>query len=141
MLPLIRSPRLARAYAIPTTSAPTRLAASSPASPFTVFDRNLKRAQRDRAASDKERSRLTDYVKDEVAGGMVDRLLVSPHRLGRAPLTLRVQDIKRRFPSVLDIGCGPGFIAKHLDPEITQSLTMTDSSGTFIIVLQATIRY
>lgn len=39
------------------------------------------------------------------------------------------QDIKRRFPAVLDIGAGPGYIAKHLDPEITQKLTMTDSSG------------
>jgi hypothetical protein len=62
-----------------------------------VFDRAVKKAQRDRAASDKvpspsllssydveltgmgetkERSRLTDYVKDEVASNMVDRLLV-----------------------------------------------------------------
>ena len=38
------------------------------------------------------------------------------------------QDIKRRFPTVLDIGSGPGFISKHLDPEITQKLIMTDSA-------------
>ncbi|KAI5481487.1 putative methyltransferase c20orf7 mitochondrial precursor [Pseudohyphozyma bogoriensis] len=93
--------------------------ASTPAAsaPFVVFDRKAKQLQRDRAATDKacqwaERSRLTDYVKDEVAANMVDRLL----------------DIKRRFPAVLDIGAGPGFISKHLDTEITQKLIMTDSS-------------
>ncbi|GAA6047467.1 hypothetical protein JCM3770_005762 [Rhodotorula araucariae] len=94
-----------RAYAVPSF-------APSAASPFAVFDRTLKRAQRDRAARDKHRSRLTDYVKDDVAQSMVDRLL----------------DIKRRYPLILDVGSGPGFLAKHLDPEITQKVVMVDSS-------------
>lgn len=51
--------------------------ATPPAGVFNVFDRNLKRLQKDRAAADPERSRLTDYVKDRVAANMVDRLLVS----------------------------------------------------------------
>ncbi|GAA6033736.1 hypothetical protein JCM8097_004405 [Rhodosporidiobolus ruineniae] len=96
---------LARHYAVPSF-------APSSASPFAVFDRQLKQAQRDRAASDPTRSRLTDYVKDDVAGVMVDRLL----------------DIKRRYPLVLDYGSGPGFLAKHLDEEITQKVVMVDSS-------------
>lgn len=100
-----------RAYASIAAASP-RPSASSPAAPFVVFDRQVKRLQRNRAASDKEKSRLTDYVKDEVAANMVDRLL----------------DIKRRFPAVLDVGSGPGFISKHLDREITQKLIMTDSS-------------
>ncbi|KAK4704205.1 NADH dehydrogenase [ubiquinone] 1 alpha subcomplex assembly factor 5, partial [Phenoliferia sp. Uapishka_3] len=100
-----------RAYA--SVAGTPRPSASSPNSPFIVFDRDVKRLQRNRAASDKERSRLTDYVKEEVAANMVDRLL----------------DIKRRFPAVLDIGSGPGFIKEHLDPEITQKLIMTDSAG------------
>lgn len=58
-----------RAYAVPSF-------APSSASPFSVFDRTLKVAQRDRAARNKDRSRLTDYVKDDVAETMVDRLLV-----------------------------------------------------------------
>ncbi|BGP36206.1 hypothetical protein JCM10449v2_000104 [Rhodotorula kratochvilovae] len=95
-----------RAYAVPS------FAPGGGASPFAVFDRDLKRAQRDRAARDKHRSRLTDYVKDDVAQSMVDRLL----------------DIKRRYPLVLDVGSGPGFLAKHLDPEITQKAIMVDSS-------------
>ncbi|BGP28332.1 hypothetical protein JCM10296v2_000064 [Rhodotorula toruloides] len=94
-----------RAYAVPSF-------APASASPFAVFDRELKRAQRDRAARNVERSRLTDYVKDDVAQGMVDRLL----------------DITRRYPVVLDVGSGPGYLAKHLDPEITQKVVMVDSS-------------
>lgn len=46
--------------------------------PFQVFDRNLKRLQKDRAV---ERdagvaSRTVDYVRDEVADRMMERLLV-----------------------------------------------------------------
>ncbi|GAA5999950.1 uncharacterized protein JCM10292_003552 [Rhodotorula paludigena] len=94
-----------RSYAVPSF-------APSSASPFAVFDRDLKRAQRDRAARHVERSRLTDYVKDDVAQSMVDRLL----------------DIKRRYPLVLDVGSGPGYLARHLDQDITQKVIMVDSS-------------
>ncbi|GAA5914066.1 hypothetical protein JCM6882_001838 [Rhodosporidiobolus microsporus] len=102
-----RSPRQHRAYAIPSFAP-----GSATPSAFSIFDRDLKRAQRDRAAFDPERSRLTDYVKDETAGVMVDRLL----------------DITRRYPLILDYGSGPGFLAKHLDEEITQKVVMVDSS-------------
>lgn len=71
----------ARSYAVPSF-------APSAASPFSVFDRNLKVAQRDRAARNKERSRLTDYVKDDVAQSMVDRLLVS--RRSDGPVALPI---------------------------------------------------
>ncbi|GAA5891968.1 hypothetical protein JCM8208_002954 [Rhodotorula glutinis] len=94
-----------RTYAVPSF-------APSSASPFAVFDRDLKRNQRNRAARHVDRSRLTDYVKDDVAQAMVDRLL----------------DIKRRYPLVLDVGSGPGFLAKHLDPEITQKVVMVDGA-------------
>lgn len=123
-----------RSYAVPSF-------APSAASPFSVFDRNLKVAQRDRAARNKDRSRLTDYVKDDVAQTMVDRLLVSPFHSGEALLPRsrctpvdqvhalpRIQDIKRRYPTVLDVGSGPGFLAKHVDPEITQKMILVDSS-------------
>lgn len=39
-----------------------------------------------------------------------------------------MQDIKRRYPTVLDVGSGPGFLAKHVDPEITQKMILVDSS-------------
>ena len=46
--------------------------------PFQVFDRNAKRLQKDRAASRDggARSRTVDYVRDEVADRMMERLLV-----------------------------------------------------------------
>ena len=48
--------------------------------PFQVFDRNAKRLQKDRAASRDggTRSRTVDYVRNEVADRMMERLLV-PH--------------------------------------------------------------
>ncbi|KAJ3161191.1 hypothetical protein HDU86_007813 [Geranomyces michiganensis] len=76
-----------------------------------VFNRTVKRRQRDRAAL-REDSRDVDYLKDEVADRLVDRLL----------------DIKRRFGKVVDLGSGAGHIAKFVDKEMMDSLIMYDSS-------------
>ncbi|KAG9128189.1 hypothetical protein FRC07_003739 [Ceratobasidium sp. 392] len=83
-------------------------------SPFRLFDRNTKRMQKDRAATRDlgKRSRTVDYVRDEVA----DRLLE------------RVLDIKRHFPHILDLGAGSGHFTKLLDAEITDRVTMLDMS-------------
>lgn len=43
---------------------------------FQVFNRETKRLQKERAARNTEQSRQVDYVKDEVAFRVVDRLLV-----------------------------------------------------------------
>lgn len=55
------------------------LAASSA---LNVFDTESKLRQKNRAAKNVEFSRITDYLKDEVAGIMVDRLLVRLSALG-----------------------------------------------------------
>lgn len=46
--------------------------------PFEVFDRKLKCLQKDSAAvrNDGENSRVVDYLRDEVANRMIERLLV-----------------------------------------------------------------
>jgi len=46
--------------------------------PYQVFDRNVKRMQRDRTARVEggKRSRTVDYVRDEVAERMIERFLV-----------------------------------------------------------------
>ncbi|TBU28754.1 S-adenosyl-L-methionine-dependent methyltransferase [Dichomitus squalens] len=82
--------------------------------PFQVFDRNAKRMQKDRSAvrDGGERSRTVDYVRDEVADRLVERM----------------QDIKRKFNKILDLGSGPGHFSKLLDSEITQKVLMLDSS-------------
>lgn len=43
---------------------------------FNVFDRKAKLLQKDRAASNIEESRTVDYLKDEIAARVADRLLV-----------------------------------------------------------------
>ena len=60
-----------RNYAIvpPTTPAPE-------AAGFQVFHRETKRKQKDRAAINVEESRVVDYLKDEIAARVADRLLV-----------------------------------------------------------------
>ncbi|KAI0784858.1 S-adenosyl-L-methionine-dependent methyltransferase [Abortiporus biennis] len=99
------------------------LASVSPASgpvklnsvgPYQVFDRKAKRLQKDRAVARDggERSRTVDYVRDEVADRLIERLM----------------DIKRRFNCVLDLGSGPGHFSKLLETETTDKVVMLDSS-------------
>ncbi|KAI5288709.1 hypothetical protein KEM54_004983, partial [Ascosphaera aggregata] len=63
-----------------------------------VFDRRTKWLQRERAGSNVDLSRRTDYLRDEVAARMCDRLL----------------DIKRDFDHVLDLGANSCNIANAL---------------------------
>ncbi|KAG2073557.1 S-adenosyl-L-methionine-dependent methyltransferase [Suillus decipiens] len=83
---------------------------------YQVFDRATKRKQRDRAVSRDGGvgSRTVDYVRDEVADRMMERLL----------------DIKRKFDTIVDLGSGPGHFSKLLEPEKTRKVLMIDSSET-----------
>ncbi|KAL1917902.1 uncharacterized protein VTP21DRAFT_3736 [Calcarisporiella thermophila] len=81
-------------------------------SAFTVFDRNAKRLQRERASFDPVASRQVDYLKDEIAERVVDRLL----------------DVKRDFGTVLDLGSGCGHVSKYLKNGIVKKLVMCDMS-------------
>lgn len=77
-----------RAYAVQTPGAPR----------FQVFNRRTKWLQKERAASDVDESRQTDYLKDEVAIRLSERLL----------------DINRHFPRVLDYGANSCNLARAL---------------------------
>ncbi|KAJ1937312.1 hypothetical protein FBU59_004789, partial [Linderina macrospora] len=81
-------------------------------SPFEVFDRNAKRMQRDRAATRHLDSREVDYLRDEVAARVADRLL----------------DIKRRYHTVVEIGSGCGHLAKAVDEDMMDRLVMCEMS-------------
>ncbi|KAK2063168.1 methyltransferase domain-containing protein [Colletotrichum caudatum] len=79
---------------------------------FQVFNRRTKWLQKERAASNVEASRQADYLKDEVANRVCERLL----------------DIKRRFPRVLDLGANSCNIAHALtrenpDPDPAKPIT------------------
>ncbi|KAF2456787.1 S-adenosyl-L-methionine-dependent methyltransferase [Lineolata rhizophorae] len=81
-------PKSVRGYAVQAPGAPT----------LDVFSRRTKWLQKERAARDAETSRKVDYVRDEVAARLCERLL----------------DIKRHFPHVLDLGANACNIARIL---------------------------
>nr|KAJ3420437.1 hypothetical protein HK105_005672 [Polyrhizophydium stewartii] len=87
--------------------APKKPAAGVP----IIFDRQIKRRQRDRAALGPN-SRVVDYLKDEVADRLADRFL----------------DIRREFNTVLDLGSGSGHIIKFIEPENVKKLVQMDMS-------------
>ncbi|KAJ2660048.1 hypothetical protein IW148_003979 [Coemansia sp. RSA 1199] len=82
------------------------------ATPFEVFDRNAKRMQRSRAASRTQTSHEVDYLRDEVAARVADRLL----------------DIKRRYHTVVELGAGCGHLAKAVDDDMMDKLIMCEMS-------------
>lgn len=77
-----------RFYAVQAPGAPT----------LEVFNQNVKFLQKERAATNVELSRNSDYLKNEIARRLVDRLL----------------DIDREFPKVLDLGANSCNIARAL---------------------------
>ncbi|KAK3683932.1 S-adenosyl-L-methionine-dependent methyltransferase [Podospora appendiculata] len=74
-----------------------------------VFNRRTKWLQKERAAGHVEQSRQADYLKDEVASRVCERLL----------------DIKRHFPRALDLGAHSCNIARALDRENLDPSTPT----------------
>lgn len=83
-----------RTYAVQAPGAPT----------LQVFNERAKYLQKERAGRDVENSRNADYLKEEVAQRLVDRLL----------------DIDREFPRVLDLGANSCQIGRALSkPPIT----------------------
>ncbi|XP_001382119.1 arginine-hydroxylase NDUFAF5, mitochondrial isoform X1 [Monodelphis domestica] len=76
---------------------------------LNVFDRVLKRKQKNWAAQQPEPLKY-DYLKEEVGGRVADR----------------VYDIARDFPLALDVGCGRGYIAHHLNKEVVGKFFQAD---------------
>ena len=66
-------------------------------STFNIFDSKSKRLQKE-VSLELDESQKYDYLKDEIAYRVVDR----------------VYDIKRRFPVVVDFGSYKGFVGKYL---------------------------
>ncbi|KAG9218694.1 hypothetical protein CCMSSC00406_0001192 [Pleurotus cornucopiae] len=106
----------ARSFASVSSSSPPVNPGS--VGPYQVFDRHAKTLQRDRAATRDggERSRTVDYLRDEVASRMMERLL----------------DIKRQFNTILDLGSGPGHFTKLIGKDRAQKVVMLDSSETLL---------
>ncbi|KAF2125894.1 S-adenosyl-L-methionine-dependent methyltransferase [Dothidotthia symphoricarpi CBS 119687] len=77
-----------RRYAVQAPGAPT----------LEIFSNQQKWMQKERAASNAETSRSVDYLRDEVASRLCERVL----------------DINRHFPQVLDLGANACNIARML---------------------------
>lgn len=105
-----------RRYASHSSSSPPP--SFNPVGSYHVFDRNVKRLQRDSAARRKsgERSRVVDYVREEVANSMMERFM----------------DIKRNFETIVDLGSGPGHFSKLLEPEKVKKSIMIDISDVIL---------
>lgn len=96
-----------------------------------IFDRTAKRIQRNRAASG-DNPELYDYLKDEVASQLVDRIsdiarqgsCIFPCIIGIL-VTTRVP-VCRHFPLALDVGCGRGHVAKQLTKDYIDRLYQCD---------------
>ncbi|KAG9233457.1 S-adenosyl-L-methionine-dependent methyltransferase [Amylocarpus encephaloides] len=88
-----------RRRALITPIASRNYATQAPGNPiYQIFNRGTKWQQKDRAAENVERSRKVDYLKDEVAMRLAERLL----------------DINRHFNHVLDLGANSCNIARAL---------------------------
>ncbi|OJJ00438.1 hypothetical protein ASPVEDRAFT_128309 [Aspergillus versicolor CBS 583.65] len=97
------------------TSLHRTYASQTPGNPtLEIFNRKTKHLQKDRAAQNVEESRKVDYLKDEVAMRLCERLL----------------DIKRTFPNVLDLGANSCNIARALTTPIPNLDASPDAATT-----------
>lgn len=80
-----------------------------------IFDRQAKVLQRERAARAPDVA-VYDYLKEEIGYRLADRIF----------------DIKRKFKFAVDLGCGRGYVAKHIDSESVEELVVCDMSQTWL---------
>ncbi|XP_061478569.1 arginine-hydroxylase NDUFAF5, mitochondrial isoform X1 [Rhineura floridana] len=76
---------------------------------LNLFDRQLKRKQKNWAAAQPEPERC-EYLRQEVAGRIADRVF----------------DITRTFPLALDLGCGRSYIAQYINKDVIERLFQAD---------------
>nr|XP_029724252.1 arginine-hydroxylase NDUFAF5, mitochondrial-like isoform X2 [Aedes albopictus] len=86
-----------------------------------IFDRNVKRLQRERAAKS-EHVELYDYIKDEVGYRISDRIF----------------DVKRVFDNAVDLGASRGYVTNHVLGETVKKLTAVDLSPSMLSHVRGT---
>ena len=93
----------------------TRQIKSAGNSSVNIFDRKTKTVQRERAARAPD-AHVFDYLKEEVGYRLADRVF----------------DIKRKFKHAVDLGCGRGYVAKNIEADYVEELTVCDLCQTWI---------
>jgi NADH dehydrogenase [ubiquinone] 1 alpha subcomplex assembly factor 5 len=106
---------LARSYAIQAPGRPT----------LQIFNENTKYLQKERSAANAQYSRQVDYLKEEVAQRLVDRLL----------------DINRQFPRVLDLGANSLQVANALSKPPIIAPELPDGAGEAKVPLSERIHH
>lgn len=86
-----------------------------------IFDRSVKRLQRERAAKSAD-VELYDYIKEEVGYRISDRIF----------------DVKRQFVNAVDLGAGRGYVTNHVLGETVKKLTAVDLSPTMLSQVKGT---
>jgi len=96
----------------------TRNMSSSAQGIMNVFDRNAKCIQKERISSghNGEQASVFDYLKDEFGWRTSDRIC----------------DINRKFPVVVDLGCGRGHVSKEIYNDMAESLFQCDMSHSIV---------
>ncbi|XP_043232909.1 arginine-hydroxylase NDUFAF5, mitochondrial-like [Amphibalanus amphitrite] len=87
--------------------------------PAIIFDRKAKEHHRNTAGQRLDSS-LYDYVKEEVGWRVADRVF----------------DIKRQFGTVLDLGCGKGYVLKHFDKDMVKKVVACEMSSSLLAAAQ-----
>ena len=105
------SPILKKSSCVFSTSASLEYSSS-----LYIFDRNVKRMQRDRAANEPNHKDY-EYVKSEVGYRVADRIF----------------DIKRSFNNILDLGCQRGYVSKHLTKDTVNKIHMFEMSEDLLV--------
>ncbi|KAH3711972.1 hypothetical protein DPMN_071648 [Dreissena polymorpha] len=78
---------------------------------MNVFDRKAKRMHRDRSAVMPD-YKVYEYIKEEIGYRVADR----------------VGDIKREFEVLVDLGCGRGYVSKHLLKDTVKTIYQCELS-------------
>lgn len=80
-----------------------------------VFDRKAKFLQRERASQASDVDNY-DYIKNEIGNRLSDRIF----------------DVKKKFQTILDLGCGRGHVSKNIFNESIEKLILTDSCESYL---------
>ncbi|KAM9316810.1 arginine-hydroxylase NDUFAF5, mitochondrial [Gastrophryne carolinensis] len=95
----------------PQCVAPRRANSSGTGSAVNVFDRQMKRKQKNWAAAQRDAQQY-DYLREEVGARISDRVF----------------DVARSFHFALDLGSGKGYIASSLTKETVEKMVQADVS-------------
>lgn len=93
----------------------SKFATMPPGHQMNVFDRKAKTRHKNLAASDPD-GEVYDYLKSEAGYRLADRVF----------------DIKRKFGVAVELGCGRGYVGRHLDNEAVESLIQCDTSEGYL---------